>query len=80
MIDAKTGEAVISKANVFGDEVKGATLVLTGTDADGNAVTFDLSKVELGNEAAFGDNSDNTKLTWISGSSATIVRDLPNGT
>ena len=79
MIDARKGEAIISKANVFGDEVKGATLVLTGTDANGNAVTFDLSKVELGNEAAFGDNSDSTKLTWISGSTSTIIRDLPNG-
>ncbi|MBQ8961533.1 MAG: hypothetical protein IJ071_10045, partial [Ruminococcus sp.] len=55
-------------------------LTLTGKDTDGNDVTFDITNVVLGDDAALGDNSDNTKLTWISGTTETLVKNLRNGT
>ena len=80
MTDTMKGEVQISKSNVFGDEVKGASLTLTGKDKNGNDVVFDISNVVLGDEAELKTVSNGTSVTWISGTSSTFVKDLPSGT
>ena len=79
MVDTMTGDVEISKQNVFSQEVKGAELTLTGKDADGNDIVFDVANVILGTDAQLTSESG-TRLTWISGTSSTFVRSLPNGT
>ncbi|MBQ1464684.1 MAG: NPXTG-anchored protein, partial [Ruminococcus sp.] len=70
----------ISKRNTIGEELKGATLTLTGTDLTGREVIFDTEKVTLGKDAELVTDSNGTKLTWVSGSTATMVRGLADGT
>ena len=70
----------ISKKNTIGEELKGATLTLTGTDLTGREVIFDTEKITLGKEAELVTDSNGTKLTWVSGSTATMVRGLADGT
>ena len=81
MIDNMTTTDVeISKSNVFSEEVKGAELTLTGKDRSGNDVTFDVSKVNLGEGAELVTKENGTSLTWISGTESTFVKDLKDGT
>ena len=80
MTDTMTGEAEISKSNVFGDEITGAELRLTGKDKNGNDITFDLTNVALGREAELKSTENGTEIIWISGSTSTVVRNLVDGT
>ena len=80
MIDTMTGEAEISKSNVFGDEIKGAQLRLTGKDSEGNDITFDLKNVVLGKEAVLKTSENGTEIIWTSGSTSTVVKNLVDGT
>ncbi|MDE6092889.1 MAG: hypothetical protein K2G14_07320, partial [Ruminococcus sp.] len=43
-------------------------------------IKFDIENVELGEGAKFTSDSKETKLTWISGSTATYIKNLPDGT
>ncbi|MBR6986749.1 MAG: hypothetical protein IKH82_01610, partial [Clostridiales bacterium] len=78
--DMKETDVKISKANVFGDEVKGAQLTLTGKDLTGRDVTFDIDNVVLGKDAELKTREDGTKITWVSGSEGTFVKKLNDGT
>ena len=80
MVAAKLGEAEISKQNVFGEEIVGAELTLTGTDSDGNDIVFALENVIPGQNAELITSEDSTELTWLSGSTPTYVKNLPDGT
>ncbi|MDE6783764.1 MAG: hypothetical protein K2J26_00065 [Ruminococcus sp.] len=79
MVDTRIGEVRISKSNVYGDELPGATLTLTGTDADGNSITFDSENIILGKGAQLV-TADESGFTWISGSRPTFISNLPDGT
>jgi uncharacterized surface anchored protein len=68
----------ISKQNLYGKEIAGATLTPTGTDLAGNAVKFSEAAMVLGNGAEF--VSDGNALTWVSGTTASVVKSLPDGT
>ncbi|MBO5163375.1 MAG: LPXTG cell wall anchor domain-containing protein, partial [Ruminococcus sp.] len=61
-----------------GKELAGAELTLTGTDFEGNKVQFSETDVTFGEGAKF--VSDGDTLTWVSGSEATLVKNLPDGT
>ena len=70
----------ISKKDVAGEELPGATLKLTGKDVNGKAVVFDRSKVQLGNGAKMTPATGTTEeLIFTSGSSATLIPGLPDG-
>ena len=69
----------ICKKNVNGDELPGAELTLTGKDYDGNDIIFDITNITLGNDAELITTEDGASLSWRSGSTATIVHDLPEG-
>ncbi|MDE7225615.1 MAG: hypothetical protein K2N49_01965 [Ruminococcus sp.] len=79
MVDTRVGEVRISKSNVYGDELSGARLTLTGTDADGNEIAFDAENIVLGRGAQLV-LADSHEFTWISGSRPTFVRNLSDGT
>ena len=80
MTAAKLGEVEISKQNVYGEEIIGAELTLTGKDADGNDIVFALENVMPGQNAELITSEDSTELTWLSGSTPTYVKNLPDGT
>ena len=80
MTAAKLGEVEISKQNVYGEEIIGAELTLTGKDADGNDIVFALENVKPGQNAELITSEDGTELTWLSGSTPTYVKNLPDGT
>ena len=81
MIDEMTvTDIAISKKDTVGDELAGAKLTLTGKDFRDNDVVFDITKVELGTGAKLVSTENGKELTWTSGTSATLVKDLPNGT
>ena len=80
MTDTRKGEAKISKQNAYGDEIPGAELTLTGKTAEGNDITFNVNDVILGNGARLVTTDNGTALTWVSGTSETTVKNLPNGT
>ncbi len=63
-------ETVISKQNVTGEEIPGAKLKLTNTDGK------DLSKAT--SETAL--ESDGNTISWTSGTSAAVIKGLPDGT
>ena len=70
----------ISKKDVDGKELAGAELTLTGKDAKGNAIEFDLSNVELGTDAQMNPKTGKaTEIKFTSGSSATLIKNLPDG-
>ncbi len=70
----------ISKKNTGSEELPGAILKLTGKDADGNAIVFDLSKVKLGTGAKM-DKTTGTanEIVYTTGSTETLIQDLPDG-
>ena len=78
MIDEALTEVKINKADQFGAEVKGATLTLTGTDKNGNAVEFPAGSVELG-EGATLESGSGTTLKWVSGDESTNIKNLVDG-
>ena len=79
MMDNMTATDVyISKQDVFSKEIAGATLTLTGVDFTGKAVQFTESGVTFGDGAKF--VSDGNALTFISGTTPTLVNNLPDGT
>ncbi|MCQ2481980.1 MAG: choice-of-anchor A family protein [Clostridia bacterium] len=81
LLPIPTVEVSISKQDIDakGDELKGATLSLSGKDVNGDAVTFDNADVTLGKDAVLVDNSDSSVLSWVSGTTLTKVN-LVDGT
>ena len=79
MFDDHIVRTQISKADQFGAEVKGATLELTGTDKTGKPIDFKAGCMELGTGAE-SISASGEKLAWISGTGATNIKDLPDGT
>lgn len=79
MIDTRVGEAQISKKNVYGDEIPGAELILTGKNPNGENIEFKAENVVLG-EGAVLEDSVFTSIVWISGTTPTTVKNLPDGT
>ena len=77
---AKVGEVQISKQNVYGEEIVGAKLTLTGKDANGNDIIFAVEDVVPGINADLITSGDSAELTWLSGSTPTFVKNLPDGT
>ena len=69
----------ISKQSVFGKELAGAELVLTGTDADGNEITFSISDVTAGKNAKLITDDDGSEIRWISGDTPTMIGGLSDG-
>ena len=69
----------ISKQSVFGKELAGAELVLTGTDADGNEITFSISDVTAGKNAKLITDADGSEIRWISGDTPTMIGGLSDG-
>ena len=63
-------ETVISKQNVTGEEIPGAKLKLTNTDGK------DLSKVS--SDTAL--ETEGNTVSWTSGTSAAVLKGLPDGT
>lgn len=80
MTDSRTTDVNISKVNVFGDEIAGAKLTLTGTDKEGNSIEFKLDQFISGDGAELISTEDGPKLTWLSGTSSSLIKDLTNGT
>jgi hypothetical protein len=78
--DMITKTIALSKKNTAGTEIAGATLTLTGKDESGNDVVFDITNVELGTDAKLVSTENGTELTFISGTTATLVKELVNGT
>ena len=79
MIDTRVGEAQISKKNVYGDEIPGAELTLTGKTAEGEEITFNAENIVPGEGAVLRD-TEGASISWISGTTPTIVKNLPDGT
>lgn len=81
MIDErKVADVKISKQDVFGEEIKGAELTLTGKDKDGNDIIFTLENVTVGENGQLISTEDSKELKWISGETATLISNLPDGT
>ena len=80
MTDTKKGEVAISKKNVFSEEIPGATLTLTGKDSKGNAIVFDITEFVPGTGAKLITTENGTELTWTSGTTSSLVKNLPSGT
>ena len=70
-----------SKQDVNGKELKGAKLTLTGSDVNGNTIIFSADMIEfvLGTDAELMAGSGRS-LTWMSGTTPTFIRNLPDGT
>ncbi|MDE5884947.1 MAG: hypothetical protein K2H29_07745 [Oscillospiraceae bacterium] len=80
MVDEATKATVkIDKQDVFGEEVEGATLTLTGKDKNGNTVTFEEDSLTVGGNGT-AVNTSGEELTWISGNGITEISNLPDGT
>ncbi|MDE5754704.1 MAG: hypothetical protein K2H89_09225, partial [Oscillospiraceae bacterium] len=80
MVDEATKATVkIDKQDVFGEEVEGATLTLTGKDKNGNTITFEEDSLTVGGNGT-AVNTSGEALTWISGNGITEISNLPNGT
>ncbi len=77
-VRAVTTDVKISKQKVGGGELKGATLTLTGKDNSDADVDFTDINVVTGREAEIV-GTPGTTLTWVSGTSPTEVKDLPDG-
>ena len=80
MVDTKLGEIEISKRNVFGDEISGAELTITGKDDNGNDIVFDVEDIILGTNAQLITEENGSELRWLSGSTSTFIKNLPDGT
>ena len=73
----KTVTLDISKKTLAGEEIKGATLELTGTAPGGAAITFTQSQFNGASDAAF--TSDGNSLKFVSGTSASTISGLGDG-
>ena len=71
-------EVAINKVDVAGSEVPGATLSLKGTDPNGKAIVFTQDQLVPGKNVTVVNATGNT-LVWISGDSATNVKNLKDG-
>ncbi len=69
----------ISKKNVAGEELEGATLKLIGKDESGNDIVFDLTNVKLGKGASGKNTGTSTEIVFVSGSEPTLIKNLPDG-
>ncbi len=69
-----------SKETTGGQELAGAEITLTGKDITGKDIVLKLSNVTAGNDGSIVSVSDTETLTWLSGTSNTIVKGLPDGT
>ncbi|MBO7424055.1 MAG: hypothetical protein J6U23_00105, partial [Clostridiales bacterium] len=74
-------DVVISKVDTEGgNELPGAELILTGTDFAGNDVVIDKSSVELGEKASIDEDYTGSGIKYTSGETATLIKNLPDGT
>ena len=79
MVDDGITTVELSKKNVSGDEITGAKLTLTGTDAAGNVVTFTADNFDAASKITV--STDGKTLSWTSDASgAKTVTNLPDGT
>ncbi|MBR3517390.1 MAG: hypothetical protein IKO10_13880, partial [Lachnospiraceae bacterium] len=74
-------DVYISKKDVSGKELPGATLRLTGKNDDGSKVdmTAETITVVPGDEAGTPTRSEVDGLTFVSGTTPTLIKNLPNG-
>ena len=75
--EPKTDVKISKQAVGGGKELEGATLTLTGKDADGKAIDFTDNNVE-GTTATVSD--DKTTITFVSGDAPTEIKSLADGT
>ncbi|MBR4320599.1 MAG: hypothetical protein IKP69_11245, partial [Oscillospiraceae bacterium] len=75
----EAGSVKLSKQDIGGKEVSGATLTLTGTDTTGKAISFTEGQAVAGSGVQMVSNSGTT-LEWISGKTPVTVKNLPDGT
>ena len=77
---APVTNVTISKKDSGNKELPGAELKLTGKDAKGNDISFDLSKVKLGAGATMEKTSGTAnEIVYITGTEDTIIEGLPDG-
>lgn len=67
----------VSKQDVFGKELPGAALTLTGRDAAGNAI--DLSNVTRTSGNGSGFTASASSVSFVSGTEPTVLSGLPEG-
>ncbi|MCM1473107.1 MAG: SpaA isopeptide-forming pilin-related protein, partial [Muribaculaceae bacterium] len=68
----------ISKVDVGGKELPGAKLTLTGK-SDGKDITFDVTKVKIGENGELISKENTTSLEWVSGNKPTEITNIPDG-
>ena len=69
---APSAKVHIGNSDLSGEEVAGAVLSLTGTDADGNNITFKEEQIEAGADVTVRRTSGES-LVWVSGTEAVTV-------
>ncbi|MCR5805171.1 MAG: choice-of-anchor A family protein, partial [Clostridia bacterium] len=74
----KTNVAISKVDTEAGEELLGAKLTLKGIDFSGKEVYFSEGQIEKG-ESAIILQKDGTTLQFLSGKTATLVKDLPDG-
>ena len=78
---AKKDVSISKKSAVDQSELKGAELTLTGVDKFGDEVKFDSDQIETGEGAEkLCDGKQLTSLKWSSGTTATLIKGLSDGT
>ena len=68
------------KKSTSGDELPGATIMLSGKDLTGKDIIFELNNVTAGKDGEIVSKNDTTELKWVSGTTNTYVKGLPDGT
>ena len=84
LTDSNTPEGTdvyISKQNVSGNELPGATLKLSGKDTDGKTIVMNLSSISvIPGENAGEPVRTSYEIEFVSGSTPTLIKNLPDGT
>ncbi|MBQ8966377.1 SpaA isopeptide-forming pilin-related protein, partial [Ruminococcus sp.] len=79
--DAKCTDVTLSKQNSGNDEVEGASLTVTGTKDNDEAVVFTADNLPANARAYSASiSSDGKTVTWTSGTEPFELKGLPNGT
>ena len=82
MVDEHVTDFYISKVSVTGsanDELKGATISLTGKDYNNEDIIFESNNVVAGQGASIETTLPANKVVFISGTSSTLFKNLPDG-
>jgi hypothetical protein len=74
------GAVKICKHDVYGNELSGAELTLTGVDNDGKPIVFTDAKIRLGEGAEILSTSTDSMLVWKSGETPTTIMGIGDGT